>query len=61
MKRQAEKLVAGGFVLALLVLGGVATGSYLSVQRLIASRQWVEHTFEVLRALDKIFDGNITV
>ena len=61
MKRQAEKLVAGGFVLALLVLGGVATGSYLSVQRLIASRLWVEHTFEVLEALDKIFDGNITI
>ncbi|MBD2037837.1 PAS domain S-box protein [Leptolyngbya sp. FACHB-321] len=61
MKRQAEKLVAGGFVLALLVLGGVATGSYLSVQRLIASRQWVEHTYEVLQGLDKIFDGNITV
>ncbi|XHX76249.1 MAG: PAS domain S-box protein [Stenomitos frigidus ULC029] len=61
MKQQAEKLVAGGFVLALLVLSGVATGSYLSVQKLIASRQRVEHTFEVLQALDKIFDGNVTI
>jgi CHASE3 domain sensor protein len=61
MKRQAEKLVTGGFVLALLVLSGVAIGSYLSAQRLIASRQWVEHTFEVLEGLDKIFDGNITI
>lgn len=61
MKRQAEKLVTGGFVLALLVLSGVAIGSYLSAQKLAASRQWVEHTFEVLEALDKIFDGNITI
>ncbi len=61
MKRRAEKLVAGGFALALLVLSGVAIGSYLSVQKLIASRQRVEHTFEVLQALDKIFDGNITI
>ncbi|MBW4582429.1 MAG: PAS domain S-box protein [Tildeniella nuda ZEHNDER 1965/U140] len=61
VKGLSEKVVAGGFALALLVLGGVATGSYLSVQKLIASRQSVEHTFEVLDALDKIFNGSTTV
>ena len=59
MKGLSEKVVAGGFTLALLVLSGVGAGSYLSAQKLISSRQWVEHTFEVLEALNKAVEGNM--
>ena len=57
MKNLSEKLVAGGFSLALLLLTGVGTASYLSVQRLIENKRWVEHTHQVLENLDKISDG----
>jgi PAS domain S-box-containing protein len=57
MKNLSEKLVAGGFSLALLLLTGVGIASYLSVQRLIENKQRVEHTHQVLENLDKISDG----
>ena len=57
MKNLSEKLVAGGFSLALLLLTGVGTASYLNVQRLIENKQWVEHTRQVLENLDEISDG----
>jgi len=57
MSGRSEKLVKGGFALALLVLCGVGWGAYMSVQRLTASRQLVEHTFEVLEAINKTLNG----
>ncbi len=57
MKNLSEKLVAGGFALALLVLAGVGTASYLSVQRLIENKRSVEHTRQVLENIAKISDG----
>lgn len=57
MKNLWEKLVAGAFCLALLLLTGVGLASYLSVQRLIENKQRLEHTSQVLENLEKISDG----
>ncbi|RCJ42713.1 histidine kinase [Nostoc minutum NIES-26] len=54
MNRLSEKFVAGSFGLALLLLCGVATASYLSIQRLREEKRWVIHTYQVLEALDKM-------
>ncbi|MBD2182441.1 PAS domain S-box protein [Planktothrix sp. FACHB-1355] len=57
MTRAYKKIIAGGFGLALLLLSGVGAVSYLSVQKLIANKQWVEHTRQVLEEIDKTLDG----
>ncbi|WGV23318.1 PAS domain S-box protein [Halotia branconii] len=57
MNRLLEKFVAAGFSLALLLLCGVGTVSYLSIQRLRAEKQWVIHTYEVLELLARIRIG----
>jgi PAS domain S-box-containing protein len=53
MNKLSEKLVPGGFSLALLLLCGVGVASYLSLQRLTEDKQWVIHTYEVLEVLNK--------
>ncbi len=57
MKRLADKIGAGGFGLALLLLCGTAFASHWSLQKLIENRQWVEHTHQVLATLDQVSDG----
>ncbi len=57
MNKLLEKLVASGFSLALLVLFGVGTVSYLSIQRLTAEKRWVVHTHEVIETLDHVRIG----
>lgn len=47
------RLVTGGFGLALILFLGVGATSFLSIQRLIQNKYWVEHTYQVLRAIDK--------
>jgi PAS domain S-box-containing protein len=54
MNKLLEKSVAGGFSLALLLLCGVGTASYLSIQRLTEEKQWVVHTHKVIEALDHV-------
>lgn len=57
MKGLSEKVVWGGFTLALLLLSGVGIESYLSVDALVRSQQWVEHTHRVLDNLNQISRG----
>lgn len=57
MKKLSKTLMAGSFGLALLVLSGVGTASYLNIKQLNENRQWVDHTYEVLSTLDRIIDG----
>ncbi len=57
MNRLSEKLVAGGFSLALLLLCGVGAVSYLSIQKLREEKQSVIHTYQVLEVLDKMRIG----
>jgi len=52
MNKLLEKLVPGGFSLALLLLCGVGTASYLSIQRLTEEKRWVFHTHQVIEAID---------
>ncbi|MHC0065434.1 sensor histidine kinase [Nostoc sp. UIC 10890] len=57
MNKLLEKFVAGGFSLALLLLCGVGTASYLSIQRLTEEKRWVVHTHQVIKALDHVRIG----
>jgi PAS domain S-box-containing protein len=54
MKRLSEKIVAGGFGVALLLLCSVGVTSYLSIQQLNKDKQWVTHTYQVLATIDGI-------
>ena len=57
MKGLSEKIVTGGFVLALLLLTGVSIESYLNIQKLIESRRSIEHTHQVIETFNKILKG----
>lgn len=57
MNRLAEKFVAGGFSLALLLLGSVGAASYWSLQKLKEDKQWVTHTNQILNILDDLNHG----
>jgi PAS domain S-box-containing protein len=52
MKLGAKITVA--FVLALLIIGGVGVRSYLVIQRLTETKDWVDHTHEVLQNLEHV-------
>jgi PAS domain S-box-containing protein len=54
MNRLSEKIVAGGFGFAILLLGGVTVASYVSIQQLREDKRWVTHTYQVLATLDEI-------
>ncbi|YAF94422.1 MAG: CHASE3 domain-containing protein [Nodularia sp. CChRGM 3473] len=54
MNKLSGKFVAGGFSLALVLLGGVGVASYVSIQRLNQEKQWVIHTYQVIEALDNM-------
>jgi PAS domain S-box-containing protein len=57
VKGLSEKIVTGGFVLALLLLTGVSIESYLNIQKLIESRRSIEHTHQVIETFNKILKG----
>ncbi|MFN6496178.1 MAG: ATP-binding protein [Nostoc sp. DedQUE01] len=57
MNKLSEKFVVGGFSLALLLMSGVATASYLSIQRLTAERRWVVDIQQVLESIDHVRIG----
>lgn len=59
MKGLSEKIAASGFVVALVLLGGMGTSSYLSRQKLIENKQGIIHSYEVLEALSNTFEGVI--
>jgi len=52
LKRLLERVVAGGFGVALLLLCGVGVAFHRSIQRLVENQIWLEHTHQVLEALD---------
>lgn len=60
MKKLSEKVVAGGFGLALLLFCGVGVICYQSFQKLYTDKQWLIHTYQVLAALDQIDDKLLT-
>jgi PAS domain S-box-containing protein len=55
----SEKFVVTTFGFALLLLCGVGTACYLSIQELKKDKQWVIHTYEVIQTLDEINTGLI--
>jgi PAS domain S-box-containing protein len=58
MQRSLEtKLVQGGFSLALLLLSGVGAISYLNVRKVTYNQSEIEHTYQVLDAIDQIEEG----
>jgi len=57
VKGLSEKITAGAFILALLMLGGVSAEAYFNIQKLIESRKSVEHTHQVLQTLSDILLG----
>ncbi|NJR63441.1 MAG: PAS domain S-box protein, partial [Cyanobacteria bacterium CRU_2_1] len=58
MKQSLDtKIVNGGFSLALLLLCVVGAASYLNIAQLVANRRSVDHTHQVLAALDRTLDG----
>jgi PAS domain S-box-containing protein len=56
MKGLPEKVTTIGFVLALCLLAGTGAASYVGVRQLAESRAWVEHTYQVLEAIDRTSD-----
>jgi signal transduction histidine kinase len=46
MKLSSQKLIAGGFGLALLLLGSAGFASYTSIQKLHEDQHWIMHTDE---------------
>jgi CHASE3 domain sensor protein len=59
VKGLSEKIAASGFVVALVLLGGVGTSSYLSMQKVIENKQGIIHNYDVLEALKNTFEGVI--
>ncbi|NJP11251.1 MAG: PAS domain S-box protein [Leptolyngbyaceae cyanobacterium RU_5_1] len=57
MKGLSERAIAGGFVLALLLLSGVGVVSYPSLHRLIEHQRRVDYTHQVLEAIDDTLLG----
>lgn len=56
MKKLSEKIVSGGFSVALLIFCGVGTLSYQSFQQLQQDKQWLIHTYQVLAIIDEVDD-----
>ena len=56
MQKLSEKFATSGFALAMLLLGGVAAGSYVQVQQLDQTRRSVQHTYEVLESIHTVLD-----
>jgi signal transduction histidine kinase len=57
MKEPSEKVVGGGFSLALLLLFGVGVTFSWSVQRLLNNSKWVDHTYQVRGEIAHILSG----
>ncbi|NKB17830.1 MAG: PAS domain-containing protein [Pseudanabaena sp. CRU_2_10] len=53
----SNKPIFGGFILALLILGGAGIASYLNIKALTENKHLVEHTYQVLLSIDRIDDG----
>lgn len=54
MKVTSERIVVGGFGLALLLLCAVGGAAYFNVQMLVENRRWVDHTHRVLKTLNEL-------
>lgn len=57
MKEPSEKMVSGGFTLALLLLFGVGVTFSWSIQRLLNNSKWVDHTYQVWGEVEKTLAG----
>ncbi|MBD1877517.1 sensor histidine kinase [Coleofasciculus sp. FACHB-T130] len=57
MKEPSEKMVSGGFTLALLLLFGVGVTFSWSVQRLLSNSRWVDHTYQVREEIEHTLSG----
>ncbi|KAF3886487.1 MULTISPECIES: sensor histidine kinase [Nostocales] len=59
MKKLSEKIVLGGFSVALLILCSVGLPSYKKFQQLQQDKQWLIHTYQVLAIIDEVDDSLI--
>jgi len=54
MKQSLTRNLAIGFGFSLLILLGSSVASYISIQNLLNSSQWVNHTYEVVSTLNDV-------
>jgi len=54
MKQSLTRNLAIGFGFSLLILLGSSVASYISIQNLLLSSQWVNHTFQVISNLNEV-------
>lgn len=54
MNLKAAKKITAAFVLALLLLAGVAAISFHRTMRMTADAQWVDHSHEVMTVIEKL-------
>src|SRR5450432_515543 len=54
MKQSLTRNLAIGFGFSLLILLGSSVASYISIQNLLLSSQWVNHTFRVISNLNEV-------
>jgi signal transduction histidine kinase/DNA-binding response OmpR family regulator/CHASE3 domain sensor protein len=54
MKQSLTRNLAIGFGFSLLILLGSSVASYVSIQNLLKSSQWVDHTHEVITGLNDV-------
>src|ERR1700744_4431921 len=52
MKASIENKIGAGIVISLLVLAGIGFLSYSTTHQLVASQNWVAHTYEVMAAVE---------
>jgi PAS domain S-box-containing protein len=52
VKALPERIVAAGFGLAMLLLCSVSAASCFRLQKLVKNKEWVIHTYEVIRTID---------
>ena len=54
MKQSLTRNLAIGFGFSLLLLLGSSVASFFSIQSLLDSSKWVNHTYEVISSLDEV-------
>lgn len=55
--RSLERKILIGFVLALAISVVISAVLYQNADRIIVTKQWVKHTYEVLVKLDQLLES----
>jgi PAS domain S-box-containing protein len=56
MKLLSEKIITSSFGIALLLLGGIGSAFFWSIQKLQSDQRWVLHTHDVIETIDDTFE-----